>query len=72
MGGEPFQYNYGERNEIYAAMVGAPSVQFFGYKTDGVWKSDQEIADAQAAGYSSSLSKYFVAGGLKFVDVDRQ
>jgi len=70
MGGEPFQYNYGERNEIYAAIVGAPSVQFFGYKTDGVWKSDQEIADAQAAGYSSSLSKYFVAGGLKFVDVD--
>jgi TonB-linked SusC/RagA family outer membrane protein len=69
MGGEPYQYNYGERNEIYAAIVGAPSVQFFGYKTDGVWKSDQEIADAQAAGYSSSLSKYFVAGGLKFVDV---
>lgn len=69
MGGEPFQYNYGERNEIYAAIVGSPSVQFFGYKTDGVWKSDQEIADAQAAGYSSSLSKYFVAGGLKFVDV---
>lgn len=70
MGGEPFQYNYGERNEIYAAMVGSPSVQFFGYKTNGVWTSDQEIADAQAKGLSSSLSKYFVAGGLKFVDVN--
>jgi TonB-linked SusC/RagA family outer membrane protein len=69
MGGEPYQYNYGERNEIYASIVGHPSVQFFGYKTDGVWKSDQEIADAKAAGYSSAMSKYFVAGGLKFVDV---
>ena len=69
MGGEPYQYNYGERNEIYASIVGSPSVQFFGYKTDGVWKSDQEIADAKAAGYSSAMSKYFVAGGLKFVDV---
>ena len=69
MGGEPYQYNYGERNEIYASVVGSPSVQFFGYKTDGVWKSDQEITDAKAAGYSSAMSKYFVAGGLKFVDV---
>ncbi|OQP57570.1 SusC/RagA family TonB-linked outer membrane protein [Niastella populi] len=69
MGGEPFQYNYGERNEIYASIVGRPSVQFFGYKTDGVWTSDQAIADAKAAGYSSAMSKYFVAGGLKFVDV---
>lgn len=69
MGGEPYQYNYGERNEIYASIVGRPSVQFFGYKTDGVWTSDQEIADAKAAGYTSALSKYFVAGGLKFVDV---
>lgn len=69
IGGEAYQYNYGERNEIYASVVGGPSVQFFGYKTNGVWTSDQEIADAKAAGYSSSMSKYFVAGGLKFVDV---
>lgn len=70
IGGEPYQYNYGERNEIYAAVVGKPAVQFFGYKTDGVWTSDQQIQEAQAAGYTSSLSKYFVAGGLKFVDVN--
>ena len=70
IGGEPYQYNYGERNEIYAAVVGKPAVQFFGYKTDGVWVSDQQIQEAQAAGYTSSLSKYFVAGGLKFVDVN--
>ncbi|MGN6418196.1 MAG: SusC/RagA family TonB-linked outer membrane protein [Pseudobacter sp.] len=68
IGGEDHQFNYGERNEIYAAFAGAPSVQYYGYKTDGVWLSDQQIADAQAAGYTSSLSKYFVAGGLKFVD----
>lgn len=70
LGGEPYQFNYGERNEIYAAFTGGPSVQFYGYKTDGVWLSDQQIAEAQAAGYSSSMSKYFVAGGLKFVDID--
>lgn len=68
IGGEDHQYNYGERNEIYAAIAGSPSVQFFGYKTDGVWLSDAQIAEEQAAGYTSSLSKYFVAGGLKFVD----
>lgn len=70
LGGEAYQYNYGERNEVYASIVGAPSVQFFGYKTDGVWLSDDEIAKAQAAGLTSSLSKYFVAGGLKFVDIN--
>lgn len=70
LGGEAYQFNYGERNEIYAAFTGGPAVQFFGYKTDGVWTSDQEIQEAQAKGLESALSKYFVAGGLKFKDIN--
>lgn len=70
LGGEPFQYNYGERNEIYAAIVGQPAIQFFGYKTDGVWTSQAQIDEAKAGGQTSTLAKYFAPGGLKFVDVN--
>lgn len=70
LGGESYQYNYGERNEIYAAIVGGPSIQYFGYKADGVWKSDAEIAAARDAGINSNLSKYFQTGGLKYADTD--
>ncbi|ALL06094.1 SusC/RagA family TonB-linked outer membrane protein [Pedobacter sp. PACM 27299] len=70
LGGEPFQYNYGERNEIYAAIVGKPAIQFFGYQTDGIWTSQEEINAAKASGQTSTLSKYFAAGGLKYVDAN--
>ena len=70
LGGEPFQYNFGERNEIYAAIVGSPAIQYFGYKTDGVWTSQAQIDEARSAGLSSTLSRYFMEGGLKFVDVN--
>lgn len=70
LGGEPFQYSFGERNEVYAAIVGQPSVQFFGYKTDGVWLSQAQIDDAVANGLTSNISNYFMAGGLKVVDVN--
>jgi len=70
LGGEPFQYNYGERNEIYAAIVGQPAIQFFGYKTNGVWTSQAQIDEAKAGGQTSTLAKYYAPGGLKFVDVN--
>lgn len=70
LGGEPFQYNYGERNEIYAAIVGQPAIQFFGYKTNGVWTSQAQIDEARAGGQTSALAKYYAPGGLKFVDVN--
>lgn len=70
LGGEPFQYNYGERNEIYAAIVGQPSIQFFGYKTQGVWKSDAEIKEAQKEGLTSSITNFAVPGGLRYVDTN--
>jgi TonB-linked SusC/RagA family outer membrane protein len=70
LGGEPFQYNYGERNEVYAAIVGKPAIQFFGYKTNGVWTSQAQIDEARAGGQTSTLAKYFAPGGLRFVDMN--
>lgn len=75
LGGEPFQYSYGERNEIYAAIVGQPSIQFFGYKTNGIWLSQADVdaavaAEIAAGNGTTNISKYFAAGGLKTVDVN--
>ncbi len=66
LGGEPYQYNYGSRNEIYASIVGSPAVQFFGYQTDGVWLSAADIAASGQTG--SILSNYLTPGSLKIVD----
>lgn len=70
LGGEPYQYNYGEREEVYAAIVGGPSVQFFGYQTDGVWLSDKHIADALSAGLVNNAPSILIPGGLKIKDVN--
>lgn len=70
LGGEPYQYNYGERNEIYASIVGQPYTQFFGYKTDGVWLSQADVDAAVASGQTSILQSYFQAGGLKIKDIN--
>jgi hypothetical protein len=42
-------------------------VQFFGYKTDGVWISNDQIA---ASGLTSELPNALKQGGLKVVDVN--
>ncbi len=47
--------------------VGGPLVQFFGYKTNGVWISQDEI---NASGLTSSIANILVPGGLKIVDID--
>ncbi|MBN8675669.1 MAG: TonB-dependent receptor [Chitinophagales bacterium] len=70
LGDEAFLLNQGERTELYMNRVGDPLIQFFGYKTDGVWLSQADITAAQAAGLSSPLSNIFVPGGLKLVDVN--
>jgi len=69
-GGQPFSLSYGERSEVYLNRLGDPLVQYFGYKTDGVWLSQQQINEAIAAGLSTNLSNVFVPGGLKLVDVN--
>ena len=43
--GEERLINYGERNEIYIAKVGDPAIQFYGFKTTGVWNNATEIAE---------------------------
>ncbi len=68
-GGVPFALSYGERSEVYLNKLGAPLVQYFGYRTDGVWLSQKQIDDARAAGLTTNLSNVFVPGGLKLVDV---
>lgn len=70
LGDEAYQLNQGERTEIYMNRVGDPLIQFFGYKTDGVWLSQAQIDEAKAKGLKSSLSNVFVPGGLKLVDTD--
>lgn len=70
LGGEPFQYTYGERNEVYAAIVGKPSIQFFGYKTDGVWMSQAEVDEAKNAGQTAVIQNYYTAGGIKVKDIN--
>jgi TonB-linked SusC/RagA family outer membrane protein len=69
-GDEPYLYNYGERGEIYASIVGKPYVQFLGYQTDGVWLSQDEVDAALATGQTSILQSYFQPGGLKIKDIN--
>ena len=45
LAGEVRQINYGERQESYLAEVGKPSIQYYLFKTTGVWKSDEEVAN---------------------------
>lgn len=70
LGDEALLLNQGERTENYMNRVGDPLIQFYGYKTNGVWLSQAEIDDAKAKGLKSSLSNVFVPGGLKLVDTD--
>ncbi len=69
-GKEAFQLNQGERSEIYRTKVGEPIVQFFGYKTDGVWLNQAEIDDARAKGLTSNVPNFYALGGLKLVDTN--
>lgn len=67
LGGPAVGYNYGERNEVYAAIVGQKAIQYYGYKTDGVWKSQEEIDEAKKnADYKVAVAP----GGLKIVDTN--
>jgi TonB-linked SusC/RagA family outer membrane protein len=70
LGGETRFLSQGERTEIYQNKVGDPFIQYFGYKTDGVWLSQAQIDEARAKGLTSSLSNVFAPGGLKLVDVN--
>ncbi len=70
LGKEAYLLNQGERTEIYQNKVGDPLVQFFGFKTDGVWLSQAQIDKAKLDGIKSALPNLFVPGGLKLVDLN--
>lgn len=61
IGGEAEVINQGERNENYIARVGEPLIQYYGFKTIGVWNSKEEI---EANPHFSSD----VPGGLRISD----
>jgi TonB-linked SusC/RagA family outer membrane protein len=67
LGSEAFLLNQGERTELYRNKVGDPLVVFYGFKTDGVWLSQDQISKS---GLTSKLSSAFVPGGLKIVDIN--
>lgn len=64
LGGEERLINYGERNEIYLAQVGYNSVQYYGYKTVGVWTSQKEIDENP----HHNLDR---PGGLRVEDINK-
>lgn len=70
LGSEAYLRNQGERTEVYQSKVGDPLVQFYGFKTDGVWLSQKQIDAAKASGLTSSLANLFIPGGLKLVDLN--
>ena len=70
LGSEQYIRTLGERNEIYQSKPGDPLIQYYGFKTDGVWLSQADIDKAKADGYTSSLSNFWIPGGLKLVDVN--
>ena len=70
LGSEAYLLNQGERTEVYQSKVRDPLVQFFGFKTDGVWLSQADINDARSKGLTSALTNVFIPGGLKLVDLN--
>lgn len=52
-------------SNITRTKVGEPMAHFYGYKTDGIFKSEEEVKQ-----YNTLYGKKAVLGDVKFVDVD--
>ncbi len=61
LGGPEQLISQGEREEMYIARVGYPLIQFYGYETNGIWLSQDEINSNPS--YNGDA-----AGGLRTVD----
>ncbi|MFA9391014.1 MAG: SusC/RagA family TonB-linked outer membrane protein [Prolixibacteraceae bacterium] len=67
--------NYGERAEVYRAIVGEESIQYFGYKSDGVYTTFEEVeaalalTDENGDPFNYSVFKPII-GGLKAVNTN--
>lgn len=62
-GGQERNISTGERSINYLSRVGDPYIQFYGYKTDGVWQSNEEIQN-------NPNFNGDVPGSLRVVDVN--
>lgn len=74
-GNQDHEDRTGERSEAYRAQVGQPSIQYWGYKTDGIYTTFEEVADAKALkspeGVTMTYAKFSpVVGGVKVVDTN--
>jgi len=74
-GDRSYQDNFGERSEVYRAIVGQPSIQYFGYKSAGVYTTFEEVAAAKALkdanGVAFNYAKFApILGGLKVVNTN--
>jgi TonB-linked SusC/RagA family outer membrane protein len=63
LGGEEQFISDGEREDQYIARVGEEAIQFFGYRTIGVWQSQEEIDNNPSSAEDSP-------GGLRVADVN--
>lgn len=66
LGGEAQMIKEGYSKERYINIVGQPVIQFYGYKTDGIWNTQAEL-DAGPK-FSTGIDR---VGGLKVVDVKK-
>lgn len=62
LGGESQSIKQGERTEQYIAIVGEPSIQYYGFKMIGVWASEEEIA-------ANPHSNDDAPGGIRVADI---
>jgi len=74
-GDRAYQDNFGERSEVYRAIVGQPSIQYFGYKSAGVYTTFAEVAAAKALtdanGVPFNYTKFApIIGGLKVLNTN--
>ena len=63
IGGERQNITPGERSENYIARVGEPLIQYYGFKTDGIWNTTEEI----------NANPHFasdVPGGVRIMDTN--
>ncbi len=74
-GDKEYEDNFGERSEVYRAIVGEPAIQYYGYKTDGVYTTFEEVAAAKALkdenGNPFTYTKFApIVGGIKVVNIN--
>jgi len=69
LGGDLRIHNATANFDQYVAIVGQVPIQFYGFRTDGIWRSQAEIDAARAAGRVINTSTVSdVPGGFRVVD----